>query len=349
MKNKGLLDNWFHEVKNWDIYEVCESRRLWIEVFGVPPHGWSLKNFERIVSFWEKMICLETPIEDTICFGSMKILIESKTFQNVIGQIILHIGVAGYRITVKEANYSFNINPVFIAPYESTANGTGAVNEGRSPPVIHDAVVASKDDVGLKNGSNVNRRSSANFEDALLASSSPPRNRDSSHGVVGSGTCVGEVARRDDVECIHKLEVASMEAEKVREEGIKSPLIQIKPNVLNEVERLDDSPVASNFCQTRTQTACLSQNGYSEEIVKTTINYGAFKDNGVIEETPMGWTIVDSHDKVFNMGALEAGEVQSQQLDINLVHPPGFEPNLSPSCVNSEETSIPRALKDRLN
>jgi len=41
------------------------------------------------------------------------------------------------------------------------------------------------------------------------------------------------------------------------------------------------------------------------------------------------------------MGALEAGEVQSQQLDINLVHPPGFEPNLSPSCVNSEETSIP--------
>jgi len=113
--NKGLLDNWFHEVKNWDIYEVCESRRLWIEVFGVPPHGWSLKNFERIASFWGKMICLETPIEDTICFGSMKILIESKTFQNVVGHIILQIGDAGYRITVKEANCSFNINPIFIA------------------------------------------------------------------------------------------------------------------------------------------------------------------------------------------------------------------------------------------
>ena len=28
-------------------------------------------------------------------------------------------------------------------------------------------------------------------------------------------------------------------------------------------------------------------------------------------------------------------------MDINLVHPPGFEPNLSPSCVNREETSIP--------
>ena len=129
MKNKGLLENWFQEVKDWDIYETGDSRRLWIEVFGVPPHGWSLENFERIASIWGKMICVETPIDDTIYFDSMKILIESKSFQNVMGHIILQIGDAGYRVMVKEANCSININPVFIAPNEAPHMSNG-VNEG---------------------------------------------------------------------------------------------------------------------------------------------------------------------------------------------------------------------------
>ena len=89
LKSPGNLSNWFHEVKNWDIYEACVTRRFWIEVFGVPPHGWALQNFERIASRWGKLLCLETPIEDTISFESMKILIEGSSFQEVMGHIIL--------------------------------------------------------------------------------------------------------------------------------------------------------------------------------------------------------------------------------------------------------------------
>jgi len=37
LANHEELDNWFYEVKEWDIYEVCDTRRVWIEVFGVPP------------------------------------------------------------------------------------------------------------------------------------------------------------------------------------------------------------------------------------------------------------------------------------------------------------------------
>ena len=59
LKNQASLAHWFHEVKNWDIYEACDSRRLWIEVFGVPPHGWSLQNFEIIASLRGKLVCLE--------------------------------------------------------------------------------------------------------------------------------------------------------------------------------------------------------------------------------------------------------------------------------------------------
>ena len=77
LKNPEKLVQWFHNVKKWDIYEVCETRRVWIEVFGVPPHGWTLQNFKNIASAWGKMVCLETPIQDTISFESMKILIDT--------------------------------------------------------------------------------------------------------------------------------------------------------------------------------------------------------------------------------------------------------------------------------
>ena len=59
---------------------------------------------------------LGDPIEGTSSFESMKILVESNSFQEVMGHIIMQIGDAGYRIMVKEANCSFIINPQFIVP-----------------------------------------------------------------------------------------------------------------------------------------------------------------------------------------------------------------------------------------
>ena len=62
LKNHEELDKCFHDVKRWDIYEVCDTRRVWIEVFGVPPHGWTQQNFESIASIWGKLVCLESSI-----------------------------------------------------------------------------------------------------------------------------------------------------------------------------------------------------------------------------------------------------------------------------------------------
>jgi len=54
------------------------------------------------------------------------------------------------------------------------------------------------------------------------------------------------------------------------------------------------------------------------------------------------------HVKVFNVGASVEGKVQSEQIDVNLVHPPGFEPHLSPSIENSGETSIPLGFEETI-
>jgi len=46
LRNPQELDTWFSECKKWDRYERCSSRKVWLEVIGVPPHGWSWEKFQ---------------------------------------------------------------------------------------------------------------------------------------------------------------------------------------------------------------------------------------------------------------------------------------------------------------
>ncbi|KAJ8444203.1 hypothetical protein Cgig2_028084 [Carnegiea gigantea] len=48
LTNIGELDQWFSDIKKWSTYDSCETRKQWLEVFGVPPHGWCWENFDKI-------------------------------------------------------------------------------------------------------------------------------------------------------------------------------------------------------------------------------------------------------------------------------------------------------------
>jgi len=261
-KNQVNLANWFHEVKNWDIYEVCKIRRFWVEVFGVPPHGWSMRNFERIVSFWGKLVCLETPIEDTISFESMKILVESNSFQEVMGHLILQIGDAGYRIMVKEASCSFVINPQFIAPESSSSTGVKKVNEVSSGP-DHYGDMASKNTGGFIQG----------IQPSRLVCTNPD-----------------EVTRG-------------------------APLFEFE----TEVGQCDENDASINSmsktASSKTKTAQLSGNGYSEEVAKIYSSMPAHKAKELVNLSVPGSI---NYQEGLNSGTIEEGNGES-------LFPPGFE------------------------
>ncbi|KAJ8439408.1 hypothetical protein Cgig2_001748 [Carnegiea gigantea] len=40
LKKQEELDLWFSEIKKWSRYDCCENRRVWLEIHGVPSHGW---------------------------------------------------------------------------------------------------------------------------------------------------------------------------------------------------------------------------------------------------------------------------------------------------------------------
>jgi len=58
LNNHEGLDQWFIDLKKWDKYEVCEMRRVWLEIFGLPRHGRSRENFKNIGELWGSFVCL---------------------------------------------------------------------------------------------------------------------------------------------------------------------------------------------------------------------------------------------------------------------------------------------------
>ena len=104
LQNHEELDVWFTEIKVWNQYERCSSRRVWLEVIGVPPHGWLWENFKIIAELWGCLICLGKPIFRTEAFDNMKIQIETDILAFIEDDIILNIEGLGFRVHIREVS-----------------------------------------------------------------------------------------------------------------------------------------------------------------------------------------------------------------------------------------------------
>jgi len=50
--NHEELKTWFYDIKKWTSSDLCDARKVWIDIYGVPPHGWSWENFKKIAELW---------------------------------------------------------------------------------------------------------------------------------------------------------------------------------------------------------------------------------------------------------------------------------------------------------
>jgi len=48
LNNHKELDLSFTYIKRWNKYKSCDSRKVWLKIFGVPPREWSRENFKKI-------------------------------------------------------------------------------------------------------------------------------------------------------------------------------------------------------------------------------------------------------------------------------------------------------------
>ena len=139
LENHEELDMWFTEIKKWDRYERCTSRKVWLEVVGVPPHGWVWENFQQIAEVWGCLISLSKPILRMDAFDSMKLLIETDIMSYIDEVFILTIEDLGFRINVREVSIA---GPMFQTIQASKSHHDGEDAESNyEVPGFEDVVI----------------------------------------------------------------------------------------------------------------------------------------------------------------------------------------------------------------
>jgi len=102
LQNYQELDMWFTEIQAWNKYECCKTRKVWLEVVGVPPHGWKWETFKAIADRWGYLLSLGKSIARTDTFDNMRLLVETDILLFIEADFILIIEDMGFRVIVRE-------------------------------------------------------------------------------------------------------------------------------------------------------------------------------------------------------------------------------------------------------
>ena len=96
LEHQEVLEQWFCDIKRWGIEEACDTRRVWLDIIGVPPHGWKWENFKQIAELWGRLICLGKSSSITDSFEVMRVLIATRSLHRIEAEILLTVlGVIG--------------------------------------------------------------------------------------------------------------------------------------------------------------------------------------------------------------------------------------------------------------
>ena len=68
----NLLEEYFVEIRMWSAEEIHQTRRVWVECFGIPLQAWSKENLIRIVEQWGTVVCFDVKTSTRSCFWSAK-------------------------------------------------------------------------------------------------------------------------------------------------------------------------------------------------------------------------------------------------------------------------------------
>jgi len=158
LRNHEELDNRFIDIKPWDKYDCCSTRKVWLEVVGVPPHGWKWENFKKIADIWGYLISLGKPIARTDTFESMRLLIETNILVRIDDDFIFTLGDLGFRVIVRKIGPAFQTlqRPYFSSRHsDEVADSNGEIpgfediekvgetdaNSGKEDQTIEDGLV----------------------------------------------------------------------------------------------------------------------------------------------------------------------------------------------------------------
>ncbi|MED6175483.1 hypothetical protein PIB30_078787 [Stylosanthes scabra] len=97
-----MLMDYFDELRpQWGYSRGC-SRRIWLEVFGVPIHVWSKDTFWRIGKLWGRPVMLDELTEENRSFSCGKILVDVFQWGAVQEVVNSRVGETTFEVFVRE-------------------------------------------------------------------------------------------------------------------------------------------------------------------------------------------------------------------------------------------------------
>ncbi|MCH83079.1 hypothetical protein A2U01_0003894, partial [Trifolium medium] len=97
--NRDWWNQWFFEISCWSSNLVTTGRRVWVRVFGVPPHAWGLDCFTKVVRPAGKFIKLDSQTENLVRLDVARVLIDQSTWSSI--DFVQQIKVVEERFLVK--------------------------------------------------------------------------------------------------------------------------------------------------------------------------------------------------------------------------------------------------------
>jgi len=124
LKNEGdeRLKQWFSSISDWAEEDVCQTRRLWLEIIGLPIQLWSEQNIKKIAENWGDVVLMEEESLKLKSFASAKVIIDTLSVFPIEDEAIVQVQNKGFRVSVFEAKIEFTI--FHTGPLEEVSSGS---------------------------------------------------------------------------------------------------------------------------------------------------------------------------------------------------------------------------------
>ncbi|KAL4366113.1 hypothetical protein AHAS_Ahas07G0173600 [Arachis hypogaea] len=103
--NMNRLLQLFHRVWRWEESEHSETRRVWLECFGVPLHAWSVNTFRTIGGQWGEVVACDRETEMCSSFTVGRVQIDTYVMDVIQEWVHVTVGTGGFDVLVKEVGH----------------------------------------------------------------------------------------------------------------------------------------------------------------------------------------------------------------------------------------------------
>jgi hypothetical protein len=76
---KDWLDQWFKEIRPWNLKDIDPERIVWLRIFGIPIHAWNNDFFEQVTKPWGTLLKSDDGTSKKLTMDVARLLIRTSS------------------------------------------------------------------------------------------------------------------------------------------------------------------------------------------------------------------------------------------------------------------------------